>query len=81
MDRVVCWATVHVVARVGHNFAIKPTPPKTRNLFLWPLHVQMSLELEAKYHPIQSSNFVGKESKQDSERTWKTKQLQVISSS
>ena len=29
MDGEAWWATVHGVARVGHNLATKPTPPKS----------------------------------------------------
>ena len=42
MDRGVWWATVHGVARVGHNLVTKPPPATTKIilhklLFLWVL--------------------------------------------
>ena len=34
MDRGTSWATVHGVARVGEDLAIKPPPPYTKSFFL-----------------------------------------------
>ena len=36
MDRGACWATVHGVARVGHDLATKPPPPSGCSLILRP---------------------------------------------
>ena len=39
-DRGAWWATVHGVARVGHNLVTKPPPPLEIKLYLKPLQTQ-----------------------------------------
>ena len=47
MDRGAWWATVHGVARVGHNLAIKPLPPQVISfhfILFFPLALPCSLQ-------------------------------------
>ena len=49
MDRAAWWATVHGVARVGHDLAIKPPPPpppRLKNGYkIWNLNIPLLARL------------------------------------